>query len=606
MIPDEKKAMPWGLPPLRSEAILKQRQQQQQQKLMLLLQEGTACALTSSAEKQSQPSDYYLYEQEKRSQSPVPESYSVNYLDDHTHAHTKGYTSLLPQQRHTSDIMSMRKRMAIFGLGMSMMAAAVLYIRFVMYDPRVIDPGTFSPTTLGTNPDTLEAVTWLLDAGFDEGNTVAWDRLAEMTDMYGNRMTASKGYDLSAQWVVRTIQEQDKNLTAYTEPVWVNDWQRGHESLVLYVPTRPGGQVDIPLLGLGNSVGTPSGGIEANVVPVHSFEELRKLGNESIAGHVVLYNYYYTDYGTAVKFRSRGAVEAEKFGAVGVLVRTVAPDTSFDSIHTGSSARASIPAASISAADANLIERLYRRSQSPQASSDHLAPRIRLSMEAQLRKDAKQSDNIIVDFPGTEKSEEVVLLSGHFDSWDVGVGAMDDGAGAFVSWEAARLIALNGRRPRRTIRVVMWNNEETLQRGARAYFEKHREEIHLHKFAIESDIGVFEPWGLTVQADKAMTTNLRNYGVDLIKILGAGNVTTPEVEGPGEDIRVLCDHGVPCAGLLSLNPENGAVPGDDKWTEHYFRYHHASSDRMEVIDKHQLRRSAAALAAWAYLIADLP
>ncbi|KAJ2461652.1 hypothetical protein GGF42_000041 [Coemansia sp. RSA 2424] len=517
-----------------------------------------------------------------------------------------GYAPLSPAKREP-DFMSVRKRAMVFLTGMALMAGAILYIRLVMYDPRVIDPSTFSATTLGTSPETLETVDKLLHAGFDQRNTVAWDRLAEMTDMYGHRMTGSKAYDRSAAWVVQTANSQDAGLTAYTEPVWVNRWTRGSESLRLFAPTRDGGFVQIPLLGLGNSIGTPRDGIEANVVPVHSFDELQQLGNGSIAGNIVLYNFHFSSYDAVVKFRSRGAVEAAKHGALAVLVRSVTPDSEFNSIHTGSSTRATIPAAAISPADANMIERMYTRAQTSNTDDHHhhAFPRVKLVMNARLEEDAKQSDNVIIDLKGSTHPEEIVLLSGHFDSWDVGVGAMDDGAGAFLAWEAARLIALTGRAPRRTIRVVMWNNEETLQRGAKAYYKQHEHEIKQHKFAIESDIGVFEPWGLAVAANAKMVANLRNYGSDLIKILGAGNVTSSEVEGPGQDIAILCEHGVPCAGFLGVNPENGAVPGQPHWEDHYFRYHHANSDRMEVIDKHQLRRSAAALAAWAYLIADL-
>ncbi|KAJ2035528.1 hypothetical protein IW146_004430 [Coemansia sp. RSA 922] len=571
MIPDEKKPVPWGLPPLRAEV---QRRRQ--------------------AEAESTCSE------EKRSTSPavVDRKSTKLAMEDHYQVESNGYTLLQPKRN--PDVMSHSKRMIVFLVGMALMAGAVLYIRFVMYDPRVIDPSTFSATTLGTNPDTLETVDRLLRAGFDQSNTVAWDRLAEMTDMYGHRMTGSKAYDHSAEWVVKTANSQDKNLTAYTEPVWVNQWTRGSESLRLFVPTRDTGFIQVPLLGLGNSVGTPRDGIEANVIPVHSFKELHELGNASIAGNIVLFNFNYTTYDAVVQFRTRGAIEAAKYGALAVLVRSVTPDSEFHSIHTGSSARATIPAAAISPADANMIERIYKRAQ----TSDNV-PRVKLVMNARLMENAKQSANVIIDLKGSTAPEEIVLLSGHFDSWDIGVGAMDDGAGAFLAWEAARLIALEGRPPRRTIRVVMWNNEETLQRGAKAYYKQHEHEIKQHRFAIESDIGVFEPWGLTVAADPKMVSNLRNYGMDLIKILGAGNVTTTDVEGPGTDIAMLCDNGVPCAGFLGANPENGAVPGEPHWEDHYFRYHHTNNDRVEIIDKHQLRRSAAALAAWAYLIADM-
>ncbi|KAJ1933331.1 hypothetical protein EC988_009156 [Linderina pennispora] len=180
---------------------------------------------------------------------------------------------------------------------------------------------------------------------------------------------------------------------------------------------------------------------------------------------------------------------------------------------------------------------------------------------------------------------------------------MDDAAGAFLAWEAARLIAKEGRRPKRTVRVVMWNNEETLQRGAQAYFAQHKNEIAKHTFAIESDIGVFEPWGMDVQADQKVIDTLVGYGKDYVKVLGAGNITKAE-EPPAEDIAILCEAGVPCGGWLSVNPEGNLAPDHPNWGDHYFRHHHANSDRVEVIDAGQLRRSAAALAAWAYLIAD--
>ncbi|KAJ2487496.1 hypothetical protein EV174_000474 [Coemansia sp. RSA 2320] len=575
MIPDEKKPVPWGLPPLRAEVQRRRRAEA----------EAAAAALPQTSLSTS-------------------ECEKLGTTDCRITLELNGYRKRSPARER--DFMSVRKRLLVFLAGAVMMVGAVLYIRLVMYNPAAIDPSAFSATTLGTNPDTLEVVDKLLHAGFDESNTVAWDRLAEMTDLYGHRMTASSGYSRSAAWVVHTVNTQDANLTAYTEPVRVDEWRRYEESLSLYVPTRDRGQVEVPVLGLGNSVPTPSDGIMADVIPVRSFDELRRLGNATIAGNIVLYNFDYTTYGDVVAFRTRGAVEAEKFGAVAVLVRSITPDSEFASVHTGNSRRAKIPAAAISPADANFMERMYVRAQTKgNGYPRHVAPRVNLKMNSNLVENMAHSVNVIVDLPGTDRAQEIVLLSGHFDSWDVGVGAMDDGAGAFLAWEAARLISKTSRAPRRSIRVVMWSNEETFQRGAKAYFDRHEHEMAQHVFAIESDIGVFAPWGLSVAADKKTVASLRNYGNDLLKILGAGNITSAEVESPGEDIAILCQHGVPCAGFLSVNPENGAVPGQPQWENHYFRYHHASSDRVEAIDKHQLRRSAAALAAWAYLIADL-
>ncbi|KAJ1895152.1 hypothetical protein LPJ81_005024, partial [Coemansia sp. IMI 209127] len=494
MIPDEKKAIPWGLPPLRSEVLAKQQQQQQQQ--------------NAKSESEAHGASYnevgHQYEQ-----GSGPHGYMA--VGKHASGGSAG------------EFMSLRKRMAVFVAGTALMSGAIFYIRTCMCDPSKIDPSMFSATTLGTSADTLSAVQQLLDGGFNSSNTVAWDRLAEMTDLYGHRMTASAAYDRSAAWVVHTA-NSDAAMHAYTEPVWVDEWRRGGESLRLAAPTRPGGYVSIPVLGLGNSVPTPRDGIDADVVPVHSFEELARLGNQTVAGKIVLFNFPYTGYGTVGRFRFRGAIEAEKYGARAVLVRTLAPDTSFEALHTGSSQRATIPAASVSLADANLIERMYTRARAGR-SPDHVYPHVKLVMNSRLRPHAKQSANVIIDVKGTDAPEQIVLLSGHFDSWDVGVGAMDDGAGAFLAWEAARMIAALPRKPKRSIRVVMWNNEETFQRGARAYYVKHKHQIKDHWFAIESDSGVFDPWGLAVAADARMVKNLRNYGADLLKVLGAGNIT---------------------------------------------------------------------------------
>ncbi|KAJ2720683.1 hypothetical protein H4R23_004683 [Coemansia sp. Cherry 401B] len=553
MVPDEKKPIPWGLPPLRSEVLARQAQ---------------AAAVPEDREKEAELPEYF----------PEP---SAHYASN-------GY---MPLDR--LEALSGRQRLGIFVGGALLLGGTALLASV---------GGCLMSAQGGGEPCPMHVVAELVRGGHNASNTVAWDRLAEMTDLYGHRMTASRAYDLSAEWVVRTA-NNDPNLTAYTEPVWVDEWVRGSESLELLVPTREGGRVPLQLLGLGSSAPTPAGGIEANVVPVHSFDELARLGNATISGSVVLFNFPYTGYGQVARFRSRGAVEAAKYGARAVLVRTLAPDSSFHSVHTGSSVRAAIPGAAISPADANMIERMYRRAQAG-ASPDHVFPRVRLSMDSRLREHARQSANVIIDLKGAELPDEIVLLSGHFDSWDVGVGAMDDGAGAFLGWEAARMIAAAGVAPRRTIRVVMWNNEETRQRGAHAYFDRHRDEIKRHRLAVESDIGVFEPWGLVVAAEDSVVERMRAFGANALRALGGGNVTATDREAPGEDIAVLCKHGVPCAGFLSVNPETGAAPGDPHWEDHYFRYHHASSDRVEAIDKHQLRRSAAALAAWAYMAAE--
>ncbi|KAJ1953977.1 hypothetical protein EC988_002686 [Linderina pennispora] len=601
MIPDEKKPVPWGLPPLRSEVLARQSAEAAPASSQPL--GGTSHTTSTHSEHASIDMGEKRSSIDMNEKRPFIDTPPYEDIGEPTLAvSSNGYTPLAPRPLDGS-VPGSSKRLMVLAGGLLMIGGLIAFIKCGMYDPTKINPATFTPTTIGTGTETLLTVENLLETGFDENNTVAWDRLAEMTDLYGHRMTGSDGYDRSAEWVLKTIKQEDTNLTAWAEPVWVNQWVRGSESLRLFAPTRPSGFIDIPVLGLGNSVSTPPQGIEAKIIPVHSFEELAALGSDVISGNIVLFNMHFSGYDSVVKFRGRGAQQAAKLGALAVLVRSATPDSSVDSVHTGNSIRASIPAASVSPADAGLIERMYRRALAGK-SADHVFPRAKLVMNNKFTESSKQSSNIIVDFKGAEYPDEIVLLSGHFDSWDVGVGAMDDGAGAFLAWEAARLIAKEGRAARRTIRVVMWNNEETLQRGANAYLEAHKDEIHKHRFAFESDIGVFEPWGLAVQADKKLANNLVNYGQDLIKVLGAGNITVVE-DAPGEDIMGLCNAGVPCAGVLSLSPEGSLTPLEPHWEDHYFRHHHANSDRMEVIDAGQLRRSAAALAAWAYLVADM-
>ncbi|KAJ1680135.1 hypothetical protein EV182_000613 [Spiromyces aspiralis] len=472
-----------------------------------------------------------------------------------------------------------------------------------------------------------QVIRQLIRLAKDKHNSVAWDRLAEMTDLYGHRMTGSEGYDRSAEWILQVARSED-GLAAVAENVTVNVWERGHESLQLLTRTRPGnnGTVDLPVLGLGLTKPTPPQGIEGQVVPVHSFEELEELGNATIAGKIVLYNVPFDEYGTTVKFRTRGATEAEKYGAIAVLVRSVTP-FSMGVPHTGFGGQSGIPVAAITAEDAAMIERMHWRHQraahsEAQSRGDgrqsppppllyakwHDAPQVRLTLQSEYHPRAKESANVVMEIKGSERPEEIVLLSGHLDSWDIGVGAMDDGAGAFMAWEALRMISLATAQnpPRRTI---MWNNEETFQAGARGYLDRHRDEIANHMFALESDIGVFKPWGLTATSkSRHIVKILKAYGQAFLARHDLGGHVVATDDSGGTDVNVLCkaNPNIICSEFLSRDVISNKSPLRKGGTWGYFYYHHSAADRMEVLNPDDLRKSAAAVAIWAYVMASLP
>ncbi|PVZ98428.1 hypothetical protein BB558_005571 [Smittium angustum] len=454
--------------------------------------------------------------------------------------------------------------------------------------------------------DTVEAINEILKMSKNINDTSVWDSLAEMTDLYGHRMTGHEQYDRSVDWVMRDA-KRCKNLVATTEPATVNVWKRNTESVTLYIPTRSPPQVNLPMLGLGQSMGTGPNGIEADVIPVKTFEDLEALGNKTVAGKFVLFCEDFVSYGHNAKYRFSGAQTAEKYGAVGVLVQSIT-GYSLVTPHTGVMDPAGIPGAAISIEDSKLIQRMYTRYMAAKAdptipnAKEFVMPRVKLVMNAEHFENAKVSSNIIIDLKGSEKPDEIVLISGHFDSWDVGVGAMDDGGGAFSSYGALKMIANLPRPPKRTVRVVMWNNEETLGRGADAYTEAHKNEIDKHVFAMESDIGNFEPWGMFVMAKNETVDRLASYGKMFLTEFG-GNIEKVG-DSPDADITPLCALGVPCGGFEPRDKYTQQSPLEVTGYEGYFRFHHTDADRMEVLDRGQLRRNSAAMAVWAYLLAD--
>jgi len=409
------------------------------------------------------------------------------------------------------------------------------------------------------------------------GDDQSFQRLTYFTDKFGHRFSGSKSLEQSIDWIVSEMnQEPFDNVK--TQKVMVPHWVRGEESVTLLSPRKK----DLPMLGLGGSVGTPKGGIEADVLVVNSFDDLYQHA-EQAKGKIVVYNMPFITYGQTVKYRYRGAIEAAKVGAVASLIRSVSP-YSMQTPHTGNSAYENgvkkIPQAAITIEDAALLQRLQK---------EGVELRIHLSMDAKTLPDVP-SRNIIAEIKGSEKPEEIVVLGGHIDSWDVGQGAMDDAGGSFAAWEAAKLIKTLGLTPKRTIRVVMWTNEENGLRGAKAYRDMVKEKGMLknHILAIESDGGVFDPKGFGFTGSEEAFKIISGIG-RLLEPLEANKISRG---GGGADIAPLMDEGVPGMGLLVDSSR-------------YFWYHHTAADTIDKLDPKEYQKCIATMAIMAYVVADI-
>lgn len=409
-----------------------------------------------------------------------------------------------------------------------------------------------------------------------QGSDFAWQRLAEVTDLYGSRFSGSVGLERAIDWAVQQMQKDGLD-NVRKERVMIPKWVRGRESLTLVEPVPQ----PLVMLGLGNSVGTGPDGITADVIVIKNFDDLETRASE-VKGKIVLFNVPFTNYGETVRYRTTGPSRAVAHGAVAMLVRSVGP-TGLRTPHTGSTTYADgvakIPAAAIPAEDAERFQRLQNRS---------VRIRVTLTMEAHFEADA-ESFNVIGELTGRELPNEFVVMGGHWDSWDVGVGATDDGGGCVVTWEAVRLMKTLGLRPRRTVRVVLWTNEENGTRGGTGYRDQHMAELKKHVMMLESDGGVFDPAGFGFSgSDGARRTVTAIAG--LLAPLGANKI---EAAGGGADIGPS----VTAAGIPSMSH---LVSGN------YFLIHHTPADTMDRITPKQMADNAAAIAVMAYTVADLP
>ena len=414
----------------------------------------------------------------------------------------------------------------------------------------------------------------LIDA--EISSDFAYNRLAQLCDTFGPRFSGTTNLESAIDWILAQM-KNDGLDDVHGEEVMVPHWVRGAESAELIEPRAR----RLPMLGLGGSIATPPEGITAEVLVVKNFDELTKRSSEA-AGKIVLFNLPFTTYGETVVIRTRGAIEAAKAGAVASLIRSVTP-FSIQTPHTGamsySNSVRKIPHAAITVEDAEMMQRMQDRGEKIV---------VRLKMSAETLPDTPSS-NVVAEIIGREKPEEVVVVSGHIDSWDVGQGAMDDGGGAMSAWEAVRIMRALGLRPRRTVRVVLWSNEENGTAGARGYEKLHRNEMARHVAAMESDRGTFRPEGFSF----AGTDEARRTVKRMAKPLARLNASKILDQGSDTDVGVLAKDGVPTLGLV-----------DDE--TRYFWYHHTDADTMDKLNPRELSACAASMAVMAWQIADSP
>ena len=408
------------------------------------------------------------------------------------------------------------------------------------------------------------------------GSDAAWQRLAYLGDTFGSRLSGSPNLDAAIKWAVAEMQ-RDGLENVRLEPVKVPHWVRGRESLEIVGPIPQ----PLVMLGLGNSVGTPADGIEGELLVVRSFEQLDAL-RDHVRGKIVLFNVPFTSYGETVRYRAEGPSRAGTLGAVAMLVRSVGP-AGLRTPHTGAlsyiDGQPKIPAAAVTLEDAARLQRMSDRGTTV---------RLRLKMEAQFLPDA-DSANVVGEIRGRERPEEVVVIGGHFDSWDVGTGASDDGGGCIATWEALRLMKKLNLRPRRTIRVVLWTNEENGGRGGQSYRDRHLSELASHVMMLESDSGVFAPTGFGFSGSESARAKVR----DIATLLAGIRTDHIGPNGGGADIGPSVQQ----AGIPAMSLEVDA---------NYFLIHHTPADTVDKIDPMDMARSSAAIAVMTYVIADMP
>jgi hypothetical protein len=427
--------------------------------------------------------------------------------------------------------------------------------------------------------------------------------LTYLCDHIGKRISGSEPLMRAIAWAT-DVMKQEGLANVHTQAATVPHWVRGEESGEIVAPVTK----KLHMLGLGMSVATPPSGITADVVVVPDFAALQKLGRAGVEGKIVVYNAPYKGYGQTVMYRIAGASQAAALGAVGVLVRSITP-LAVQLPHTGTlmydAKQPKIPAAAISIEDALMLERLQ---------SEGKPMKVHFQMQAHLEAPVVAA-NVMGEIVGSEHPEQVVVLGGHIDSWDVGQGAQDDGSGIMATLAAVNIIKNSGLKPKRTIRIVFWVNEENGGAGGEAYRAALTpEQLKNHVAAIEMDGGAETPVGygygsaggprrlrpgtpgMAAPADVKLSDGEAHSLAmlqDIASLLGPVGATSVKPGGGGSDISPLMAAGVP--GL-----------GEETTTAHYFDWHHTEADTLDKVDPVEFRKNIASLAVMTYVLADMP
>jgi carboxypeptidase Q len=447
-----------------------------------------------------------------------------------------------------------------------------------------------SPTPVVFSPQTLADLKRLQQAALN--SDYAYRQVAHLANNIGPRLSGSAQAGQAVEYVASELKALGCHVQL--EKVMVPHWVRGEETaaLVQFPGQAPGTTQKIVLCALGASVATPPNGIQAEVIAVRNFDELKSLPRDKVAGKIVLFNYPFDKhmaaegrggeaYGEAVVYRSDGPSAAARQGAIACLIRSVG-GADYRLPHTGETDYANdapkIPAGAVTAEDADLIAHLVR--QGP--------VRMKLVLTPQQLPDA-ESYNVIGDIKGSEHPEQVIVVSGHLDSWDLGTGAIDDGAGVAVSMEAANLIQKLHLKPKRTIRVIAWMNEENGLAGSKQYAKDHQNETLNHFAAMETDGGADHPLGINIKGKPEVKKMLAPVAA-ILQQSGAGMLNL--VEHCGADIGPLEKAGVP-----SFSPIQ-----DSRF---YFNYHHTAADTLDKIVPKELAENSAVVAVAAYALSNM-
>ena len=424
----------------------------------------------------------------------------------------------------------------------------------------------------------------IFDTALTSGKAHDWLRFLSL--QIGGRLSGSVEADQAVEYTKTELEALGLDRV-YLQPVMVPKWVRGAPEFA-YIETTPGVTTTVPITALGGSIATSSMGLKAGVIEVKSLDELEQLGRARIEGKIVFYNRpmeptlinTFAAYGVCVDQRYSGAEAAAKFGAVGVIVRSM--NLRLDDLpHTGAMSYGDlpldqrIPAAAISTKGADLLSATLSLNKQTQ---------FYFKQNSRNFPDVK-SYNVIGEIKGSLYPDEIMVVGGHLDSWDLGDGSHDDGAGVVQSMDVLSLLKRVGYRPKRTIRVVLFMNEENGLRGGNEYARVALAEGEKHVFALESDSGGFTPRGFSFDTDKATFEQIKSWSNYFYPYLS----DRFELGGGGADIGPLKPQGLILAGL---KPDS----------QRYFDHHHSDNDRFEHVNKRELELGAAAMTALIYMM----